>query len=118
MLSALAESGGADNTRWLLALASIERESWQTRSRALGVAARAGVPTSDLVKMYDATIDPRMKEVLVNAYAESGDKVAVDKLLTIAKSDDNPAIRRRTIAQLARSDDPRVKEFLKALIER
>lgn len=118
VLSTFAESGGADNTRWLLALAGTESESWQTRRRALSMAARAGVPTSELVKMYDATTDPRMKEVLVRVYAESGDKVAVDKLLTIAKSDDNPAIRRRTIAQLARSDDPRVKEFLKALIER
>ena len=59
-----------------------------------------------------------MKDALIGFYAQSGEKVAVDKLLSIARNDENPAIRRRTIAQLSRSEDPRVKEFLKELIER
>jgi len=70
------------------------------------------------VRLYDTTTDPQMKEALINFYVQSGDKIAVDKLLSIAKSDENPGIRRRTIAQLSRSEDPRVKEFLKDLIER
>jgi hypothetical protein len=73
---------------------------------------------SDLVRLYDTTTDPQMKEALIGLYAQSGDRLAVDKLLAIAKNDENPAIRRHTIAQLSRSDDPRVKELLKDLIER
>jgi HEAT repeat protein len=118
VLSVLAEIGGTDNTRWLLAVARDESAPIATRRRALQYASRAGVPVADLVRLYDTTTDPQMKDVLIGLYVQSGDKAAVDKLLSIAKNDENPAIRRRTIAQLSRSEDPRVKEFLKELIER
>ena len=118
VLSVAAEIGGTENTRWLLGVARDESAPIGTRRRALQYASRAGVPIADLVRLYDTTTDPQMKEALIGFYAQSGDKLAVDKLLTIAKSDENPGIRRRTIAQLSRSEDPRVKEFLKELIER
>lgn len=118
VLSVVAEIGGADNTRWLLQVARDENTPIGTRRRALMYASRAGVPMADLVRLYDTTIDPQMKDALIGIYAQSGDRLAVDKLLQIAKSDENANIRRRTIAQLSRSDDPRVKEFLKDLIER
>ena len=118
VLSALAEVGGTENTRWLLGIARDENAPINTRRRALSYASRAGVPTADLVKLYDTTTDPQMKDALISFYAQSGDRLAVDKLLSIAKNDENPGIRRRTIAQLSRSEDPRVKEFLKDLIER
>jgi HEAT repeat protein len=118
VLSALAEIGGTENTRWLLSIARDENAPIANRRRALSYASRAGVSTADLVKLYDTTTDPQMKEALINFYAQSGDRLATDKLLSIAKNDENPGIRRRTIAQLSRSEDPRVKEFLKDLIER
>lgn len=118
VISVLAEIGGSENTRWLLSVARDETAPINTRRRALQSASRAGVPIADLVRLYDATTDPQMKDALIGFYAQSGDKLAVDKLLAIAKNDENPAIRRRTIAQLSRSDDPRVKEFLKELVER
>lgn len=118
VLSVLAEIGGTENTRWLLAVARDENTPIQTRRRALSYAARAGVPMTDLVRLYDTTTDPQMKEALISVYVQSGDRTAVDKLLAIARNDENPALRRRTIAQLARSEDPRVKEFLKDIIER
>jgi HEAT repeat protein len=118
VLSVLSEVGGTENTRWLLAVARDESTPVATRRRALSYASRSGVPMSDLVRLYDTTTDPQMKEALIGLYAQSGDRLAVDKLLAIAKNDENPAIRRHTIAQLSRSDDPRVKELLKDLIER
>jgi HEAT repeat protein len=118
VLSVIAEIGGTDNTRWLLGVAKDESTPIQTRRRAVMYASRAGVPMADLVRLYDTTTDPQMKDALISLYVQSGDRTAVDKLLQIAKSDENASIRRRTIAQLSRSDDPRVKEFLKELIER
>jgi HEAT repeat protein len=118
VLSVLADIGGTDNTRWILAVAKDETTPLATRRRALAYASRAGVPIADLVRLYDTTTDPQMKDALVSLYVQSGDRVAIDKLLQIAKSDENVNIRRRTIAQLSRSEDPRVKEFLKDLIER
>ena len=118
VLSSLAEIGGTENTRWLLGIARDENAPIGTRRRALSYASRAGVPIADLVRLYDTTTDPQMKEALISFYVQSGDKSAVDKLLSIAKNDENPGIRRRTVAQLSRSEDPRVKEFLRQLIER
>ena len=118
VLSVLAEVGGTENTRWLLGIARDETTPIATRRRALQYASRSGVPIADFVRLYDTTTDPQMKDALIGLYAQSGEKAAVDKLLSIAKSDENPGIRRRTIAQLSRSEDPRVKEFLKEIIER
>jgi HEAT repeat protein len=118
VLSVIGEIGGTDNTRWLLGVVRDEGTPIQTRRRALMYASRAGVPMSDLVRLYDTTADPQMKDALISLYVQSGDRAATDKLLQIAKGDENANIRRRTIAQLSRSDDPRVKEFLKELIER
>jgi hypothetical protein len=118
VLSVLAEVGGTENTRWLLGVARDESASIATRRRALSYASRAGAPIADLVRLYDTTTDPQMKDALISVYVQSGDRQAVDKLLSIAKNDENAGIRRRTIAQLSRSEDPRVKEFLKEIIER
>lgn len=118
VMSALAEIGGTENTRWLLSLAKDANAPIGTRRRALQYASKAGVPIAELVKLYDTTTDPQMKEALVGHYVQSGDKAAIDKLIAIAKNEENPGIRRRAIQQLSRSEDPRVKEFLKEIIER
>jgi len=118
VLSSLAEIGGTENTRWLLALARDDNAPINTRRRALQFASRAGVPIAELVRLYDTTTDPQMKESLISLYVQSGDNQAIDKLLAIAKNEENAGLRRRTISQLSRSEDPRVKEFLKDLIER
>ena len=102
----------------MLALARDDNQTIATRRRALQYASRAGVSITELVKLYDTTTDPQMKEALVNFYVQSGERVAVDKLMAIAKNEENLTIRRRTIAQLSRSEDPRVKDFLRDLVER
>lgn len=116
VFSALAEMGGAQNTKWLLDLAQNGNEPMPLRRRALEAASRAGAPTADLVKLYDTTTDPEMKASLINLYVRSGEKPAVDKLLTIIKSEENLSVRRRAISQLSRSEDPRVKQALQDLV--
>lgn len=118
VFSALAEMGGTENTRWLLALAQNGNEPIQTRRRAVDAASRAGAPIGDLIKLYDTTTDPNMKESLINVYMRSGDKAAVDKLLTIVKGEENITVRRRAISQLSRSEDPRIKAALQDIVMR
>jgi HEAT repeat protein len=117
-LQSLAEIGGSENSRWLMQLARDEAQSISTRRRALQHATRSGVPITDMVRLYDTTTDPQMKEALINVYVQSGERVAVDKLMAIAKGEENQSLRRRTISSLSRSEDPRVKEFLRDLVER
>jgi HEAT repeat protein len=116
VFSALADMGGSENTKWLLALAQDGNTPIQTRRRAVDAASRAGAPIADLIHIYDTTTDPNMKESLINVYMRSGDKAAVDKLLTIVKGEENITVRRRAISQLSRSEDPRIKAALQDIV--
>jgi hypothetical protein len=116
VFSALAEMGGAQNTKWLLDLAQTGDTPMPIRRRALDAASRAGAPIAELVKLYDTTTDPDMKSTLVGLYVRSGEKAAVDKLLQIVKGEENLSVRRRAISQLSRSEDPRIKQALQDLV--
>jgi hypothetical protein len=118
VLSALADMGGAENTRWLMGLASNGNEPIQTRRRALEAASRAGAPIGDLIKLYDTTTDPNMKGALIDLYVRNGESAAIDKLLTILKGEENNSVRRRAISQLSRSEDPKVRQALQDLVMR
>jgi HEAT repeat protein len=117
-LQAVAEVGGADNVRWLLDLARNEGEVTATRRKALEQAVRAGAPVGELVRLYDAVTDHALKEALVNAYARSGERAAMDKLIAIVTAETNVNVRRRAISALSSSDDPRAKQALKDLVTR
>ncbi len=117
-VSVIATFGGADNVRWLLALAANPDQPVTTRSRAVQHAYRGGASVSDIVKVYDETTDIQLKEAIISALVESGDRQATEKLMQIASSDDNRAARRRAIAALGRSSDERVRQFLSALVEK
>jgi hypothetical protein len=118
VFSALAEMGGSENTKWLVDLAQNGNEPIQTRRRAIDAASRAGAPIVDLVKLYDTTTDPSMKETLIGLYIRNGEKPAIDKLLSIVKGEESLSVRRHAISQLSRSEDPRVKQALQDIVTR
>jgi HEAT repeat protein len=117
-LSAIADVGGAENVRWLLDVARADGEPGARRRKAIEQAVRAGVATGDLVRLYDAVGDQALKEALVSAYARSGERAAIDKLIAIATGETNVNVRRRAIGALSSSDDPRAKEALKDIVTR
>jgi HEAT repeats len=117
VIQTLAEIGGAENERWLLAVARDEGERQSLRHQALQQARRSGAPIAELVALYDRTTDPTMKDMLISVYVESGERAATDKLLSILKSEENAALRRRVISRLSRSEDPRVKEALQRIVD-
>ena len=118
VISAVTGIGGSDNVRWLLAIARSDTADEASRRRALSGARRAGASMSDLVDMYDRTSDPKLKESLIGIYAESGERQATDKLLSIARGEPDTRLRRRSITRLAKLDDPRVKRALAEIVER
>ena len=59
-----------------------------------------------------------MKEGLIGAYGQLGTRAATDKLLAIARTDTDYSLRRRAIQLLGRSDDPRVRDALKGMVEK
>jgi HEAT repeat protein len=118
VFSALADMGGAENTKWIINVAQDGNEPIMMRRRALEAASRAGAPIADMIKLYDTTTDPGMKQALIGIYMRNGERASVDKLISIIKGEENLSVRRSTIQQLSRSDDPRIKQALQDLISR
>ncbi len=118
VFSALSEMGGSENTKWLVNLAQDGSVSLPLRRRAVEAASRAGASVADLVKVYDTTTDPGMKETLINLYIRNGERPAVDKLLSIVKAEENISVRRHAISQLSRSEDPRIRQALQDIVTR
>lgn len=118
VISAVAEVGGTENVRWLMSIARSDSTSDSRRRQALDAAVRAGVPSSELIQLYDGTTDQRLKETVVSQLVRVGDDASVNKLVTIVKSETNYSIRRNTISKLSNSEDPRIKQALKDLIAR
>jgi HEAT repeat protein len=117
-ISAIANFGGTENVRWLLAVARDANQPIATRRRAIQQAYRGGTPVAEIVKVYDETTDMQLKEAVLSALVESGEKQATDKLMQIARSDDSPTMRRKAVSVLSRSSDERVKKFLSELVDR
>ena len=61
---------------------------------------------------------PERPEALQEQLAQAGTRDATTKLLAIARGEPNPVVRRKAVAVLGRSDDPRVREALQGVVER
>lgn len=118
VVNAIANFGGTENVRWMLALARDVNQPSQVRRRAVQHAYRGGASIADISKIYDETTDTQIKESVMNALMESGEKGATDKLMQIARMDDNWSMRRKAINVLGRSSDERVKKFLSDLADK
>lgn len=111
IVQSIAELGGGENARWLLGVARRTDERPSLRRTALHAASRAGIPMAELARLWDGA-DAPLRESLLSLYAESGERAAVDRLLAVARSEEDRTLRRRAIAHLSRVDDPRAKALL------
>ena len=117
-LKAIGTFGGAENVRWLVALSRDSDQSSATRRRAVQYAYRGGAPIAEVIKLYDEVTDSQIKDAVMGVLVESGERQATDKLMQIARNDENTQMRRRAVSVLSRSSDERVKKFLSELVER
>jgi HEAT repeat protein len=118
VVNAIANFGGAENVRWMLALAQDANQPSQVRRRAVHNAYRGGASIAEISKIYDETTDTQLKEAVMSTLIESGDKTATDKLMNIARMGETSQLRRKAINTLSRSSDERVKRFLSELADR
>jgi HEAT repeat protein len=118
VLSAIAQLGGSDNVQWLTGIVRNEQLGPEVRRRALAYLARAGAPTASLVALYDPLTDQQLRSELISIYARAADKSASDKLVWIAKNEQNPQLKRRAINALSRNSDPTIRQALADIVER
>jgi HEAT repeat protein len=118
IIQSVAEVGGTENMRWLMSIARSDSANDSRRREALDGAVRAGVTSTELVQLYDATTDQRLKETVISQLVKISDDTAVKKLVDIVKTETNYNLRRSTISRLSNSEDPRVRQALKDIIAR
>ncbi|HEV2643470.1 MAG TPA: HEAT repeat domain-containing protein, partial [Candidatus Elarobacter sp.] len=118
VMESIAQRGTASDTQWLLGIARDTKQPIETRRRALDLSARGTAGSTQVLGMYDSMDDPALKEALIRLYAQNNDRASVDKLISIARSDSNYMLRRRAIASLSRTQDPRAKQVLQEISTR
>jgi HEAT repeat protein len=71
------------------------------------------------VKRYDTVSDDfALQEALVSAYARSGERAPLDKLIAIVTTETKVNVRRRAISALSNSDTLRARQALKDIVTR
>jgi hypothetical protein len=118
VLASLSDLGGSENVQWLTSIVRNDKATPEARRRALQFLSRAGATTPVLLALYDQTADQQLREALISIYSRISDKAATDKLVWIAKNEQNPAIKRRAISALSRSGDPTIRQALQDIVER
>jgi HEAT repeat protein len=108
----MANRGTAADSKWLFSIVRDRNQTVQTRRRALDLAARAANGGAEALALYDTIDDQTLKSALISLYARENDRAAIDKLISIAKSDENKSLRRRAISSLSRTQDPRARQAL------
>ena len=71
-----------------------------------------------LLALYDPTSDTQLRGGLINVYSRLSDKGATDKLVWIARNEQNPQLKRRAISALSRNSDPTIRQALADIVER
>lgn len=116
VLFSLAQAGGEANTTWLMRVARDTEEPMELRKKALHWAASQGIATAELASLYEQLPEDELREQLIYVLAERNEPAAVDRLLEIARSEENMELRKRAIFWLSQSNDPRVAELLLEII--
>lgn len=87
--------------------------------RGLGGEYATGADYRLLRELYPKLTNDRDRDAVIGTLASAGGRTNTDWLLSVARSPtESVARRRRVINALAKLDDPRVKDALKALIEK
>ncbi|MFL5570625.1 MAG: hypothetical protein ACJ772_08530 [Gemmatimonadaceae bacterium] len=113
VLMGMAEDHSRDASAWLIAKASDETQSVESRKKAIFWAGqRDATPTSDLVAYYRATRDRELREHTLFVLSQRDDDAAITELLRIAREDSDKQMRGRALFWLGQKDDPRVTKLI------
>ena len=106
------------STKWLVDLALNSREPMDMRKKALFWVGQTGGSAEYLTSMYDRMREGELKEHMVFVLSQRRERAAVDKLMSIARTDPDHDLRKKAMFWLGQSRDPRVAAFLADIITR
>ena len=113
---------------FLLGIARDKNQELELRRRALSAVGQYGMSRDgysgtspmelkDLLALYDEfSGQTEMQAQLLDTFGSRGETIVTDKLLQIAKDEKSVELRKRAVSRLGQRRDPRVREFLIALV--
>lgn len=117
IIFSISQNRSANNGRWLLDVALDEKEPMEMRKKALFWAGQSrGLSMDELGNLYNRIGNREMKEQIIFVYSQRRDPAAADKLMEIAKTEQDRDLRKKAIFWLTQSRDPRVVKFLEEII--
>ena len=72
----------------------------------------------NLIQLYDAEKDLKIKERIVETLGDSEEKAALRKLMDIARRESSIQLRKRALSAIGRSEDPEASKFLEELLKK
>jgi HEAT repeat protein len=113
ILFALSQMPDAVDGDWLLAIFSDPSEDPEIRELALFMAGQSGnVDARVLGQMYDDTDDTEMKGIILFTLTRVDSDAAFEKMLDIARNEEDPELREQAVFWIGQSGDPRAQDVL------
>jgi HEAT repeat protein len=113
---ALSRSDDPRIYRWLAGKALDASEATDTRKQALFWLGQGGMPTAELVGLYDHLEPRELREHFTFVLSQRKDDQAVDKLIDIVNHERDKGVRSQALFWLGQSKEPRARAFLRDLI--
>lgn len=70
-----------------------------------------------LTELYDAEVEQEMKRMMISTFSQSKHLIGLEKLMTIAKMDNDMKLRMEAVTFLGRSKSPEAQKFLEELLK-
>jgi HEAT repeat protein len=118
ILFALSQMPDAVDGDWLLAIFSDPSEDPEIRELALFMAGQSGnVDARVLGQMYDDTDDTEMKGIILFTLTRVDSDAAFEKMLDIARNEEDPELREQAVFWIGQSGDPRAQDVLLEILD-
>ncbi len=119
IVQAVSNTPTPEAANWLLDVARDKSYDVDTRKNALFWAGqRKSFDVNQLSSIYAQAGDDAIKDQVIFVYSQRSEAAATDKLMTIAKSDPDVAMRKKALFWLGQKNDPRAKQFILDLINK
>ncbi len=117
IIFSVSQGGSREAKVWLMDIAANQAEDIEIRKKALFWLGQAsGTSLPELFGLYERFTDRPMREQLIFVYSQRDEKAAVDKLVSIAKTEKDRELRKKALFWLSQSNDPRVVEILEDIL--
>lgn len=118
-IQGVAQLDDAASRRWLLDLAANALEPVGARKQALFWAGQQDdTPIAELVAVYPRLAGQELRKHYAFVLSQREEDAAVDRLIDVARTDADPAVRRQALFWLGQSRHARARQYLVEVIER